>query len=134
MRAVAFLLFFRMCSSEDSVHIAVLRSRMPSSWLAASLMVRTATTSLSLLAASTSMMSSTSADWSQELKHALGVLGQHFLKGLWHWVAPEEVVVKSSVRVNPGRRVESEKAVKEVDRPLVLHVRLQPLLHPPLLD
>ena len=62
------------------------------------------------------------------------MLGQHFLKGLWHGVAPEEVVIERGVRVNPGRRVEREKAVEEVDRPLVFHVGLQPLLHPPLLD
>ena len=62
------------------------------------------------------------------------MLGQHFLKGLWHGVAPEEVVIESGVRVNPGRGVEREKSVEEVDRPLVLHVRLQPLLHSPLLD
>ena len=43
-------------------------------------------------------------------------------------------MVESGVRVDPGRRVEGEKSVKEVDRPLVLHVRLQPLLHSPLLD
>ena len=62
------------------------------------------------------------------------MLGQHFLKGLRHRVAPEEVVVESSVRVDPGRWVEGEESVEQVDRPLVLHVRLQPLLHPPLLD
>ena len=32
----------------------------------------------------------------------LGVLGQHFFKGLWHRVAPEEIVVERSVRVDPG--------------------------------
>ena len=64
----------------------------------------------------------------------LGVLGQHFFKGLWHRVAPEEIVVESSVRVDPGWWVECEKSIEQVDRPLVLHVRLQPLLHSSLLD
>ena len=80
----------------------------------------------------------------------LGVLGQHLLKGLRHGIAPEEVVVEGSVRVDPGQLVEGEKNTKDknfcvlpgrgvegkqpvqkVDSPLVLHVRLQPLLDTP---
>ena len=43
----------------------------------------------------------------------LGVLGQHLLKGLRHRIAPEEVVVEGSVRVDPGQLVEGEKNTKE---------------------
>ena len=79
------------------------------------------------------------------------MLRQHLLKGLRHRIAPEEVVVEGSVRVDPGQLVEGEKNIKDknfcvlpgrgvegkqpvqkVDSPLVLHVRLQPLLDPPI--
>ena len=43
----------------------------------------------------------------------LGVLGQHLLKGLRHRIAPEEVVVEGSVRVDPGQLVEGEKNTKD---------------------
>ena len=46
---------------------------MATSWLGASLMVRTSATSLSLLTTSSSMVGSTSSDWGEELKHALRV-------------------------------------------------------------
>ena len=42
----------------------------------------------------------------------LGVLGQHLLKGLRHRIAPEEVVVEGSVRVDPGRGVKGEEKIK----------------------
>ena len=43
----------------------------------------------------------------------LGVLRQHLLKGLRHGIAPEEVVVEGSVRVDPGQLVEGEKNTKD---------------------
>ena len=50
---------------------------------------------------------------SREICYAhLGVLGQHLLKGLRHRIAPEEVVVEGSVRVDPGRGVEGKEKIK----------------------
>ena len=47
-----------------------------------------------------------------ELAH-LGVLGQHLLKGLRHRIAPEEVMVEGSVRVDPGQLVEGMKNTED---------------------
>ena len=43
----------------------------------------------------------------------LGVLGQHLLKGLRHRIAPEEVMVEGSVRVDPGQLVEGKKNTED---------------------
>ena len=78
------------------------------------------------------------------------MVGEHPFQGAGHRVGPEEVVVESIVGVEPGRRkssneeellacgflplarVQGQKLVNEVTSILVLHIRFQPLLHPPL--
>ena len=91
--------------------------------------------------------------WSKILEHTLVVISKHSLQRARHGISPEEVVVESIVSIQHGKtkklnkqklnnfqalrtlplaRVQGEKLVNEVAGVLILDIRFQPLLHPPL--
>jgi len=73
-----------------------------------------------------------SPGWSKVLEHTLVVIAKHSLQRARHGISPEEVVVESIVSIQPLARVQGEKFVNEVAGVLILDIRFQPLLHPPL--
>lgn len=59
--------------------------------------------------------------------------GEHVLEVRRHGVRPEEVVIEGIVTVHSLRRVQNQKLIDQIQSVRVLHIRLQTLLHFPLL-
>jgi len=113
---------------KDSVNITILGL-----WSSRLSLLMMRTSRLTTACSSSWMMSTSTSDGSKELKHTLCMLRKHLLQADRHRVCPEEIMVESSIRVNPDSRVKSQELVQQIHSPLVLHIRLQSLLHPPLL-